>query len=145
MIFFPPCFCNCSFFLYNTSYFYLHRLIKPFKSNSPRSKNPLIDLLSAHVKYLIKTCRFSWITAAQHETGRWGHLLLRMCVFESVCEQQEMRWSEAADLSLTPCVVFVSGRWRAASRCWKSSRPTAWRGFWTHWGVYQCVCVCVFH
>lgn len=66
-----------------------------------------------------------------------------MCVFESVCgfcSSRRRGGSETADLSLTPCVVFVSGRWRAASRCWKSSRPTVWRDSWTHWGVYECVC-----
>lgn len=73
------------------------------------------------------------------------HLLLEMCVFESVCGSgsSSRTWggSEAADLSLTPCVVFVLDRWRAASRYWKSSRPTVWRDFWTHWGVCKCVCV----
>lgn len=73
------------------------------------------------------------------------HLLLEMCVFESVCagggSSRTCGGSEAADLSLTPCVVFVLDRWRAASRYWKSSRPTVWRDFWTHWGVYKRVCV----
>lgn len=53
-------------------------------------------------------------------------------------QYQDMMWCEPADLSLMPCVVFVVGRWRAASRCWKSNRLTVWRDSWTHWGEYEC-------
>lgn len=72
----------------------------------------------------------------------WGHFILS--VSESVfgCSSGSWGGSEPADLSLTPCVVFVPCRWRAASRCWKSSHPIVWRDFWTHWGVYERVRLC---
>lgn len=40
------------------------------------------------------------------------------------------------------CVSLLIGschvcRWRGASKCWKSSRPTVWRVCWTLWGGYE--------
>lgn len=58
-----------------------------------------------------------------------GHLWSRSGVRKTSC------WPFfKACLCMNVCVLC---RWRAVSRCWKSSLQTAWRACWMHWG--ECV------
>lgn len=78
------------------------------------------------------------VSAYQHHTGRWGHLL----VFESMFGYSSRRWggSETADLSLTPCVVFVRVQMKGCIKVLKEQPSNSVEGL---LNALRCVWMCV--